>query len=68
MVPWVLIAELLSSFGCSFGSWVKDRFATFLSSGEINFKVAGVGELIEHVLSSHHADALSTNEIDGASV
>lgn len=67
MIPWVLIAELLSSFGRSLGNWVKDRFATFLSSGEINFKVAGVGEVIEHVLSAHRADALSTNETDGAS-
>ena len=40
MIPWILIAELVSRSELSLGAWVKDRFAAFPSSGEINFKVA----------------------------
>ena len=68
MIPWVLIAELVSRTGCSLGDWVKDRFAAFPSSGEINFKVADADEAIEKVLAAYRADALSIGETDGVSL
>lgn len=39
IIPWLLIAELVSRSGRSLGDWVKDRFAAFPSSGEMSFKV-----------------------------
>ena len=59
MIPWLLIAELVSHSERSLGDWVKDRFAAFPSSGEMNFKVADAGKTIENVLSAHRAAALS---------
>jgi len=68
MIPWLLIAELVSRSGRSLGDWVKDRFAAFPSSGEMNFKVADAGKAIESVLSAYRADALSIDETDGVSL
>jgi phosphomannomutase len=68
MIPWLLIAELVSRSGRSLGDWVKDRFAAFPSSGEINFTVADAGTAIENVLSAYRADALSIDETDGVSL
>ncbi|MDB4841043.1 phosphomannomutase [Planktomarina sp.] len=68
MIPWLLIAELLSRSGRSLGDWVKDRFAAFPSSGEINFRVADAGKTIENVLSAYRADAFSIDETDGVSL
>ena len=68
MIPWILIAELVSRSGRSLGEWVRDRFAAFPSSGEINFKVADADRAIENVLSAYRADALSIDETDGVSL
>jgi phosphomannomutase len=68
MIPWLLIAELGSRSRRSLGDWVKDRFAAFPSSGEMNFKVADAGKAIEDVLSAYRADALSIDETDGVSL
>jgi phosphomannomutase len=68
MIPWILISELVSGSGRSLGDWVKDRFAAFPSSGEINFKVDDAGKAIESVLSAHHEVAHSIDETDGVSL
>ena len=68
MIPWLLIAELVSRSERSLGNWVKHRFAAFPSSGEMNFKVADAGKAIENVLSAYRADALSIDETDGVSL
>ena len=47
---------------------MKDRFAAFPSSGEMNFKVADAGKAIENALSAHRAAALSIDETDGVSL
>ena len=68
MIPWLLVAELVSSSGRSLGDWVKDRYAAFPSSGEINFTVSDAGVAIDNVLSAYRADALSLDETDGVSL
>lgn len=68
MIPWLLIAELVSRSQRSLGDWVKDRFAAFPSSGEINFTVADAGATIEKVLSAYRADAVYIDETDGVSL
>ena len=68
MIPWILIAELVSCSGCSLGDWVKDRFAGFPSSSEMNFKVDNAGKAIENVLSAYWADALAIDKRDGVSL
>ena len=68
MIPWLLIAELVSCTGRSLGDWVEDRFASFPSSGEMNFKVADADKAIKKVLSAYRWDALSIDETDGLSM
>lgn len=68
MIPWLLIAELVSRSGRSLADWVKDRYAASPSSGEINFTVADAGTAIENVLSAYRAAALSLDETDGVSL
>ena len=68
MIPWLLIAELVSRSERSLGDWVKDRFAAFPSSTEMNFEVDEAGKAIESVLGAYRADALSINETDGVSL
>ena len=40
MIPWLLMAELVSTSGTSLGELVADRFKQVPSSGEQNFTVA----------------------------
>ena len=68
MIPWLLIAELVSKSGYSLGDWVSDRLAVFPSSGEINFRVADAGAAIERVLATYRASAVSLDETDGVSL
>jgi phosphomannomutase len=68
MIPWLLIAELISRSGRSLGDWVRDRFTAFPSSGEMNFKVDDVGRAIENVLSAYRANARTLDETDGVSL
>ena len=68
MIPWLLIAELVSRSERSLGDWVKDRFAAFPSSGEMNFIVSDAGTAIKKVFSDYRADALSVDEMDGVSL
>ena len=68
MIPWVLIAELVSKTGCSLGELVKDRFDKFPSSGELNYKVENADSSIANVLTAYKEKALSLDEIDGISL
>ena len=49
MVPWLLIAALISETGASLGSLVEERVARFPCSGEINFTVDDAAEAIQRV-------------------
>lgn len=68
MIPWLLIAELVSRSERSLGNWVKHRFAAFPSSGEMNFKVDDACRAIENVLSAYRANARTLDETDGVSL
>lgn len=68
MIPWLLIAEPVSRSGRSLGDCMKDRFAAFPNSGEINFKVADAAKANVKVLLPCRADALSVDETDGVSL
>ena len=68
MIPWLLVAELVSKSKRSLSDWVHDRFDAFPSSGEINFRVDDAGAAIDRVLSTYSANALSLDETDGVSL
>ncbi|SEK43312.1 phosphomannomutase [Pseudoxanthomonas sp. GM95] len=53
MIPWLLIAELVSTSGRSLGNWVEDRVAKFPCSGEINFKVSDAKAAVKRVMDTY---------------
>jgi len=67
MIPWLLVAELVSKSGLSLGDWVRERFEKFPSSGERNFTVANADLAIGAVLAKYQ-DGASLNELDGVSL
>jgi phosphomannomutase len=68
MIPWVLVAGLVSKSGRSLGDWVRDRFAAFPSSGETNFRVKDASRAIDNVVQVYRKDAISVDETDGVSL
>lgn len=68
MIPWLLIAELMSKTGKSLASLVDERMRAFPCSGEINFKVKNVGESIEKVVSHFVGMRPHMDYTDGVSV
>ena len=68
MIPWLLIAELLSRSNQSLVDLVRDRSNAFPSSGETNFRVENTQVSIDRVLSAYRADAISLDETDGFSL
>ena len=68
MIPWLLVAELISKSGSSLGDLVRDCFTKFPSSGEINFRVDDAGGAIDRVLAAYSGGAVSLDETDGVSL
>ena len=68
MIPWLLVAGLLSSSGKSLADLVAHRAALFPCSGEINRTVGDPADLIARVLARYAPQALQVDEIDGISV
>ncbi|WP_428635052.1 phosphomannomutase CpsG [Sedimenticola sp.] len=68
MIPWLLIAELVSQKGLPLSALVDDRIAQFPSPGEINSKIEHPAAAIAHVLDHYKDQALSVDYTDGISV
>lgn len=68
MIPWLLVAELLSVKSMKLSETVSERIAAYPSSGEINSKLDNPKEAIARVLDAYQAEALVFNEIDGISL
>ena len=68
MIPWLLVAELLSVKQQTLSSMVKDRIVKFPSSGEINNKIASPKDAIKRVLDKYQPNAISVDFTDGISV
>ncbi|MDG1734135.1 MAG: phosphomannomutase CpsG [Thalassotalea sp.] len=68
MIPWLLVAELLSVKGTSLSSMVKERISAFPSSGEINSKLADPKASIAKVLTAFKDDAIVFDQTDGISL
>lgn len=57
MIPWLLIAELISKTGVNLRDLIADRFEKFPSSGEMNFKVADADKTITSVMTEYQSIA-----------
>lgn len=67
MIPWLLIAQLVSESGRSLADWVEDRMAAYPCSGEINFKVADAKAAVARVMEHFAAQSPALDHTDGIS-
>lgn len=67
MIPWLLIAGILSATGKPLSSLVAERIAAFPCSGEINREVADPRAVLRRVREIYAPLALSLDETDGVS-
>jgi phosphomannomutase/phosphoglucomutase len=67
MIPWLLIADLISRTGESLAGMVEDRMAAYPCSGEINFKVADARTAIDRVMAHFQAQSPTVDTTDGIS-
>jgi phosphomannomutase len=68
MIPWLLVAELVSRTGTPLADLVAARRAAFPSSGEINFRVADAAAAIARVRAAFEPAAVARDETDGLSL
>ena len=67
MIPWLLIADLMSASGQTLSEMVDDRIRAFPCSGEINFKVADASATSARVLAHYADQAPALDHTDGIS-
>ncbi len=67
MIPWLLVAGILSATGKSLSSLVSERIAAFPCSGEINREVADPAAVLRRVRDVYAPQALAMDETDGVS-
>jgi len=65
MIPWLLVAELISKTGKSLAELVGERQAKFPASGEINRQVENASETLQLLHDRYASDALAVDDIDG---
>jgi phosphomannomutase len=68
MIPWLLVAEIISRTGTSLSALVDERMEAFPASGEINRRVDDAKAVIERVEALYAKDAVAVEHVDGVSV
>lgn len=68
MIPWLMVAELVGSTGCSLADLVSSARAAFPSSGEINFRVPDPSVALNQVEAALAPEAESIDRLDGLSL
>ncbi len=68
MIPWLLVAQLVSSRGARLSQLVDERMQRFPASGEINRKVSDAAQAIQTIRDRYAPDASAIDETDGISL
>jgi phosphomannomutase len=68
MIPWLLIAEIMSQRKASLSTLVGERMRAFPASGEINRKVKDAPAVIARVQAKYTPNAVAVDHTDGLSV
>ncbi|MFP4335897.1 MAG: phosphomannomutase, partial [Wenzhouxiangella sp.] len=68
MIPWLLLAETLSTTGKRLAELVDERIEAFPCSGEINFSVDDTDRVIERVLDHYAGRDGELDRTDGISL
>jgi phosphomannomutase len=67
MIPWLLVAELISVSGKSLSELVSERMAMYPASGEINREVADARATLQALHDRYAGKALFVDAVDGYS-
>jgi phosphomannomutase len=67
MIPWLLVAQLLSTSGRTLSQLVAERQAKYPASGEINRRVDHATATLEKLHRRYAAEALAVDDTDGYS-
>jgi phosphomannomutase/phosphomannomutase/phosphoglucomutase len=65
MIPWLLVAELLSNCGGPLSAMVGQRVAAYPCSGEINYRVTDAGAAMRKVTEHFSASCIGRDDTDG---
>ena len=68
MIPWLLVAELMSMSGKPLSTLVGERIARYPTSGEINREVSDQAAAIRAIREHFEADTIAIDETDGISL
>jgi len=68
MIPWLLVAELVSRSGKPLSRLVSERMAAFPCSGEINSRVKDAAALLKAAEEKFAPEAQSVEHVDGLSI
>lgn len=68
MIPWLQVAELMSTSGGSLGELVGDRVARYPASGEINRRLDDPRAALDRVRRRYEAEAVRVDETDGVGI
>ncbi|TFZ52114.1 phosphomannomutase CpsG [Serratia proteamaculans] len=68
MIPWLLVASLLSTKGKTLSQLVEARIQAYPASGEINCKLVDAPQKIKSIRSLYEPDALRIDLTDGISI
>jgi phosphomannomutase len=68
MIPWLMVARLVSQSGQSLTGMVEEMRRNFPSSGEINFRVADLPAVVKRVEAALAPEARGLDRTDGLSL
>ena len=68
MIPWLLVARIMSERGLPLSALVDERMALFPASGEINRTVDDAAEVLARIERIYSGDAELVEHVDGLSV
>jgi phosphomannomutase len=68
MIPWLLVAELISISGKPLSSFVEAFMQAYPASGEINRQVPDAAQAIALIRNAYEAAAVRIDETDGVSL
>jgi phosphomannomutase len=68
MIPWLLIAQIMSQRKATLSTLVGERMRAFPASGEINRKVKDAAAVIARIEAKYTPRALAVDRTDGLSV
>ncbi|MDP1930196.1 MAG: phosphomannomutase [Gammaproteobacteria bacterium] len=68
MIPWLLVAQMISKSGKTLAQLVEERMAAFPASGEINRTIHDPAALLKKVQERYESSALAVDFTDGLSM